>query len=120
MKKPTKRGKKRKTGTTNGKSFEIVKVPVEWNIPDDIITRYATNLVVQHTDQEFTLSFFETRQPILLGTPEESLATVKKLKTMRADCIARIVVTPEKMSQFVEVMGRNVARHLKTMGKENE
>ena len=46
-------------------------VPIKWHYPDSIVTRYATNFVVQHTDREFIISFFEAWPPVIIGTPEE-------------------------------------------------
>jgi len=53
-------------------------LPIKWQIPEDLISRYATNLVVQHTEHEFTISFFEAEPPILLGTPEDSTLAIQE------------------------------------------
>jgi hypothetical protein len=82
-------------------------LPVEWYIPDDLVPRYATNIVVQHSQYEFTLSFFAAQNPIILGTMEERKKAVEKLQGMRAKCVAQIIINPERMKDFISVMEAN-------------
>jgi hypothetical protein len=41
------------------KETSRILLPIEWHVPDELVTRYANNLLVQHTEHEFILSFFE-------------------------------------------------------------
>jgi hypothetical protein len=84
------------------------KLPIEWYFPGDITSRYATNLVVQSTEHEFTISFFEIRQPILLGDPEDRKAQLEQIKSIRAECVARIIVAGERMAEFVDVLQKRL------------
>jgi hypothetical protein len=79
-------------------------VPLEWDVPDDLVPRYATNFVVQATGHEFVISFFETMPPVILGSPEERLAKAQQLKSVRARCVARIVVSPSRMAELVNML----------------
>lgn len=88
--------------------IQAVEVPIEWYVPDSIISRYATNMVVQHTGQEFIISFFDTKPPIIIGQPTKEI--LDGLKSVRAECIARVIVSPTRMSQFIEVLQTNLAR----------
>jgi Protein of unknown function (DUF3467) len=81
-----------------------VSIPVEWHFPEQIASRYATNLVVQSTQHEFIISFFEVRHPILIGSPEEQRAQLEQIKSIRAECVARIIVAAEKMPEFLQVL----------------
>lgn len=56
-------------------------------------------MLVQAAEQEFYLSFFEIQPPIILS-PED----VGAIENVRAECIARIIITPERMAKFIEVM----------------
>ena len=60
---------------------------------------YATNIIVQAGEQELYLSFFEARPPILLS-PED----VEKLESVTAEFIAQVIVTPERLAKFIEVL----------------
>lgn len=90
---------------------QIFEVPLEWHFPDSIISRYATNLVVQNTEHEFILSFFEFNPPIVLGTPEERREQIEKLETVRGECVARIIVSPERLPNFINVLQDNLKRY---------
>ncbi|MDQ7025720.1 MAG: hypothetical protein Q9P01_02015 [Anaerolineae bacterium] len=46
-------------------------VPVDYEINEDTPRGYATNLVVQHTEHEFIISFFNIEPPLVLGTTPE-------------------------------------------------
>jgi hypothetical protein len=87
---------------------KVRELPIEWHFPGDITSRYATNLVVQSTEHEFTISFFEIRQPILLGSPEDRKIQLEQMKSVRAECVARIIVGAERMPEFVRVLQERV------------
>ncbi len=70
-----------------------------WNFPDDLLSGYATNILVQVGEQEFFISFFEVQHPVLLE-PED----VTKLESVKAECIAKIIVTPERLTAFIKVL----------------
>ncbi|MDZ4383645.1 MAG: hypothetical protein U0937_03290, partial [Thermodesulfovibrionia bacterium] len=59
------------------KSTKARVLPIEWNIPDDIITRYATNMVVQRMEKEFKISFFELKRPVILEENKQEWDKVK-------------------------------------------
>jgi hypothetical protein len=83
---------------------EILFIPIEWHFPEHIASRYATNLVVQSSQHEFIISFFEVRQPIVLGSPEERKAQLEQIKSVRAECVARIIVAAERMPEFIQAL----------------
>jgi hypothetical protein len=85
-----------------------VPVPVTWDIPVDFPTHYATQVVVQHTADEFTLSFFDIRPPLLIGTPAERQRQIRAIRKIRAIPVARLVVPPARMRELVQVMRDNL------------
>jgi hypothetical protein len=74
-----------------------VSVPVKWHIPDDIITRFASNMVVQMIENEFKVSFFELQ-------PEITLDPSKKLEVMPAKCVASVIITADRLQKFIDVL----------------
>ncbi len=80
--------------------------------------QYATNLVVQHTEHEFIISFFRASPPIMLEPLEEAKARALELGKVRAECVARIVVAPGRMPEFVEVLQQNLARYKLSMTED--
>ena len=88
-----------------------MKLPIDWQIPKDLSSRYATHLVVQHTEHEFVLSFFEILPPTLFGAPELVSAKMEQLKSIEAECFARIVVAANRMPGFVAVLQENLEKY---------
>ncbi|MHB1296158.1 MAG: DUF3467 domain-containing protein [Anaerolineae bacterium] len=79
--------------------------------PEGMVSRYATNLVVQHTEHEFILSFYEAEQPLLLGTPEENKTYLEDMGHVRATCVSRVIVAAGRMKEFMRVLQENHAAY---------
>lgn len=97
---------------------EQIAVPLVYDVPPDMPAGFVTNMVVQHTPQEFIVSFFEVQPPILLGTPEENRVALSQMKSMTARCIGRYVISPDRMREFVEVLKRNLEAYTAAAAKE--
>jgi len=87
---------------------QVQQLPIEWNIPDDLVARYATNMAVQRLENEFLISFFEIKPPIILGEPANIEEKLKELKSIRANCVAQIIVSVDKMPDFVRGLESNL------------
>ena len=85
------------------------KVRIERVYPENLSSHFVSNLVVQHQPDYFTLSFFEVWPPPILGdTDEEKRAALDALDYVEANCVARLVVTPDTMREFVRIMSENL------------
>jgi len=82
------------------------KIPVDYQVPDDASPSYANNLVIQHTESEFTIHFFYTRLPILLGDGgnENLRAKIESIEAIRPQFIKSIIVSPKKMQEFIDAL----------------
>lgn len=87
-----------------------VEIPIEWDYSENT-SRYATNLIVQHTEHEFILSFFEIKPPILLGSPEEQAQKALEIKSIKAKCVARVVISAGRMPDFLRVLQDNLNKY---------
>ena len=76
-------------------------------VPSDMPGLYATNIVIQHTPKEFVITFWEVKAPPILGTTEERKEKMERVEQVLAHCIARVVVSPERMKGFVDAMQQN-------------
>ena len=83
-------------------------VRIAWKVPTDLESRYANHLVVQRTETEVSLMFFEARPPLLLGSPEERAAELQRLDSVDAVCVSKIVIPPSQFADFVRVMAQNL------------
>ena len=81
-----------------------MSLPIDWHVSENIQSRYASNAFVQAGEQELILSFFETIPPILTGSPEENRAKLLQLGAIRAECVARIIVSPELVPKLIQAL----------------
>lgn len=84
---------------------EETTIPIEWHIPDTIITRFASNMVVQTMENEFKISFFEIKPEIRLTQSQPPSSAVK------ADCVASVIVTADKLPSFIEVLQQQLNQY---------
>ncbi len=85
-----------------------VTLPIEWYVPESIQSRYATNTVIQTGQREFTISFFETRLPILFGQSQENRESLEKMGKVRAECVGRIIVAPDTLQEMIDAFQTNL------------
>jgi len=74
------------------------EIPIEWYIPDGLISPFASNMLVQTIENEFKLSFFEIKPPLRL---DDSAPLPEKA---RADCVASVIVTADRMPKFIAAL----------------
>lgn len=79
---------------------EDMQVPLRFNIPSGMTSRYAHHMLVQPGENEVTLSFFEVFPPLLLGSPEEQKEILKK--GVKAECVARVTIAKARYFSFVK------------------
>jgi hypothetical protein len=86
------------------------EVQLDWYVPDELVSHHANNIVVQYLDGEYIISFFETLPPIVLGTPEERRRQAEQINSVRARCVARIIVPGTKMESFIGALAQSYTR----------
>lgn len=83
-------------------------LPIDWHVPENLTTRYATHFVVQQTAQEFILSFFEIMPPIILGDDTEQRQAFTDIGSIRANCVGRIVCSPVRAAALIDILQQNL------------
>lgn len=95
---------------------------IERTFPEGLQTHFVSNIVVQHDPDIFIISFFELWPPVVLGeSDEEKRKALMALDHVDAKCVARLVVTPGKMKEFIAAMEENFKGYeqlLQALGKE--
>lgn len=89
--------------------IEKIKLPIKWNVPETVITRFASNLVVQRVEGYFKLLFFEIKPDISVVELNEPPSEVV------ADCVGSIIVPPEKIQAIIDLLTRQLEQN-KTAG----
>lgn len=79
------------------------EIPIDFVVPEGALGMFVSNVVVQHTKEEFTLSFFQIQHPADPGgeTPEK----------VRALLVSRVILSPARMKEFIRVVERNYKRY---------
>ena len=90
--------------------LQRMQLPIKWNVPDELKSIYASNMLVQMLENEFKILFFETKP-----SPRTSLDDPKETE-VRADCVASVIISPLKMPAFIEVLQRQFAAFLQRGG----
>lgn len=86
------------------KTPKKITLPIQWEIPANIQSRYATNVIVQPGQHEIVISFFETQYPPLAGTPDQNAERLAALGAIRAECVGRIIVAPDQLPSIIEAL----------------
>ena len=81
-----------------------ISLPIKWNVPDNIESRYANNVIVQPGQNEITIFFFETKVPPFLGSPEEYRNFMLEQGFIQAECVGKLVVNPTLMPGIIQAM----------------
>ena len=84
------------------------RVRVKHKYPESIETKVSNHFVIQHDQESFTLSFFEIRQPIILGeTEEEKIEQLDAITEVEARCLVRLLLTPSNMYELTKALQEN-------------
>ncbi|MBC8438080.1 MAG: hypothetical protein H8D87_00130 [Deltaproteobacteria bacterium] len=94
----------------NEKAIRII-----WGSAEDLPALYANNLYISHGgENEFHLFFGHLTPPITHGLTEDEMPDNVEIKP-----VAKIVVTPEMMGEFLQVLNDNYEKLLnKKEGKK--
>jgi len=83
-----------------------VAVPIKWNIPENIVTRFASNISIQTLENEFKISFFEAFPDINMSLGGQAPAEVV------ANCVASIIISAEKMPSIVSAFQKHLSAYI--------
>jgi len=86
---------------------EESRLPIEWTSMGDVDSRYSNNMIIQHTDNEFIISFFEVMPPLIVRDPDMKGKKVDEPSHATASCVARIIVNPDKVKSLIDALQTN-------------
>jgi hypothetical protein len=84
---------------------------VQFNFPEATPTYYGRLFAAQADQHEIVLSFFDPRLPVLTGSSQEVLQQAQGITSVRADCVARVVILPERVSELISVLQTALTTH---------
>jgi len=66
-------------------------IPIDWHVPEGVMTPFATNMLVQTIETEF--------KPAIRLNKSDPLP-----ESVRADCVASVIISANRLPKFVEVL----------------
>jgi hypothetical protein len=92
-------------------------IVIEYNISENVMTRYATHMVVQTIENEFKISFFEVKIPIILT--DQDREKFNETRTMKADCIASVIITSDRLPRFLQALNEHLSKYMSEKEKKD-
>jgi hypothetical protein len=96
-----------------------ISLPIEYHTPDGTLSRYANLAVVQFGNHEFLLSFFEIWPPPIFSG-QDIVAELERTKSLRAECVGRVVLAPEVMGVLIESLRTNYETYLSAKASKQQ
>lgn len=93
-----------------------VSLRIDWHFPEGIQSHYADNVLVQASQYNITISFFETQLPILLGQPEDNKKQLEELGAIRANCVSKLVVSPDFIPTLMKALATGLENYHQARG----
>jgi hypothetical protein len=109
-----------KTPKTAKKSEDsrLKAVPIKHVFPEGQRSLFSNHITVQHSNEgEFTISFFEVTQPLVLGNPDEVDKQWAGIESATATCLARVVVSAARMPRLIGALITNYEIYEADTGK---
>ena len=99
----------KKPANTEG---DVIAVPIVREYPPGQVGVLANNFVIQHDGPEFHLLFFQNHPPVILGETEEEIKkAAREIEAVRSVCVARLIVSAERLPLFIRAMQENLEKH---------
>jgi hypothetical protein len=83
-------------------------IPVDWQLPPDLHTEYATNVLVQHGQHEIFLLFFQAQPPIIVGELVERQKQLEEISKIPAKCVAKVIISPDRLEELIDLLKRQL------------
>jgi hypothetical protein len=85
------------------------RIPIDWEIPEDLPTLFVNNMTIQFTGNEFILTFYQLVPPPLLGPLADK--KLERLEKVSAVAVARIAVAAGRMPNFINAMKQHLEKY---------
>ncbi len=107
-KKPMAEKKKKK----DDEAISELILPIEYQFAPDITSRYVNHCLIQWGEHECKLSFFDLESPLIGGSEQQKLEQVKKLTSVRAACVGRIILSRDFVPKLIDLLQRTSEKAL--------
>jgi hypothetical protein len=114
--------KKTPKSAGNQSSGEIKQVAIKHIFPEGMRTAFSNHVTVQRTSEgEFTISFFDIIQPVMIGAAADVEELAKNLDSVTANCIGRFAVSEKRMPRLIAALAEIYEQFVQSQNaKESE
>ena len=89
-----------------------IALPIEWRISPDISSRYVNHCLIQWGEHECKISLFELEPPLIVGTEEQKREQAKKLTSITANCVGRIILARDFVPKLITILQQTSEKSL--------
>lgn len=86
---------------------KTLQVRLKYAFPEPLQAVYANQLVIQHTPEEFLISFYQAFPPANLDG-RDLRETLEQAGGVPAQCVARVAITKDRMPAVVDAFVENL------------
>lgn len=97
-------------------SGEGRSVPLLWTDRDEKPVMFANQILAQHVNEEFLISFGQVSPPAILGSDEERQDALARVEFVPVRTVARIGMPAQRMREFVAVMQQSLEQYERESG----
>ena len=86
-------------------------VPIKWEGVEDCPLVFSNNMLVQHTEHEFIITFAQVHPPIILRDED-----AVEIKSVLAKAAVRVVLSPTRVPELIGILTQNYEKYIRRMG----
>ena len=90
-------------------------IPLKWEGLENEPLHFVNNLLTQHTEHQFFLTFAHIQPPVTVDLSEEEIRSIQYVAVRPT---ARLAVSPGRFREFIAAMEANYQRHERRFGKK--
>lgn len=96
-------------------------IPIKWEGVEDCPLVFSNNMLVQHTEHEFIITFAQIHPPLILRDED-----AVEIKSILAKAAVRVVLPPTRVPELIGILTENYEKYMRRMreitaeGKKDE
>ena len=85
-------------------------IPIKWEGVEECPLVFSNNMIVQHTEHEFFITFAQIHPPLVLRDED-----VAGIKSVRAKAAVRVVLPPTRVPELIRILTENHEKYIRRM-----
>lgn len=87
-------------------------LPINWSSEQEIPPCYANQAMINHTEDIFTLMFFDLHPPVFWGSQNDIAAQLSSIKEIKPTCVAKLYLPPSLLPSLMSTLQENYSKYL--------